>query len=76
MLPGGNRTICIISQTFPGVDLYSIDTDRDQHLTTADTGSTVDDLHDLYVDDLDYLDRDLSEMCIVSTLLSLASRVD
>ena len=39
--------ICVTWHMFPGLDLYSIDTDPAQHLETADTGCTVHDLDDL-----------------------------
>ena len=60
MLPGGSRTICITWHTFPGWDLYSTCTDPAEHLTTAASGSIVDD-----IDAIDDLDRDLSEVLFV-----------
>ena len=41
--------MCMIQDPFPGLDLYY--TDPAQHLITADC-------------DLDYLDRDLSDVCV------------
>ena len=63
---------------FPGLDLYSSPTDPAQHLITAGTGSTVDDLYDLCdiydlyglydvynLYDLYYLyGRDMPEVCM------------
>ena len=56
MLPGGNRTICMIWHMFLGLDLFSTCTDLAQHLITAATGCAID-----YLDDLD---RDLAEVYI------------
>ena len=35
-LPGGSRKICMTWHMFPGLGLYSMDTDPVQHLKTAD----------------------------------------
>ena len=37
MLPGADRTICMIWQTFPGLRLYYLYTDPAQHVVTTDT---------------------------------------
>ena len=47
----------MIRHMFPGLDLHCMYTDPAQHLIAADTGPTT-------VDDLDDLDRDLSEVCM------------
>ena len=57
MFPGGSRTICIIEHMFPGLVIRSVHEDPAQYITTADEGSAVDDLYDLYD-----LDRDLFEV--------------
>ena len=57
MLQRRSRAICVIRHMFPGLDLHCMYTDPAQHLIAADTGPTT-------VDDLDDLDRDLSEVCM------------
>ena len=47
MLSGGSRTICMIYLAHVFLVRYSISADPAQHLITADTGNTADDLDDL-----------------------------
>ena len=60
MLPGGRRTICIIYQKVPGLDLHYVYTDPAQRLIMTDAGSTVDDIDhigDIQVDHLQMIYR-------------------
>ena len=55
-------------ESCPQTPHVACSTDRAQHLTTADTGSTADDLYYLdYLDDLDYL-YDLYALCALDDL--------